>query len=938
MRTALTATLTDLDGGISGQTWTWERLESGTWTPISLATNQRYAPTDDDLNHRLRVSVTYTDGHGMGKSKQEEADHPVDPAPVTPNNPPIFSSSLMDRSVAENSGAGTAVGARMQATDADDDVLAYSLSDTNMDDDGLFTIDTSSGRIRVGAGTLLDFEGPRREYFVTVTATDPSGDSASTDVTITVTNVNEPPIARDDRPSTIEDTPRSIDVLDNDHDPEGATLTVSLARTEPQNGTPTLGPDKTFTYAPNPDAHGVHSFTYTISDRVNRPVAATVYVTVEPLNDAPRFEEQTPERTISETARGGDRVGAPVAATDVDNEPLTLSYSLSGPDASSFEVEQHTGQIKVAAGVVLDATTQPIHVVTVTARDPGDAIAQIEVTITVVEGAVTPVITTPTSLGGGGGGGPSGPVPSDLDFEWNVDADIEALDSDHGFATGMWSNGATLWVGENGSGADDAVYAYDRASGERREDLEFELDDGNLAPRGLWSDGVTMWISDSGKNKLFAHDLASGERLPDSDLALPNDNGDPRGIWSFGSTMWVLDGHANALFAYDLASGDLLAEYALDDANDDSHGIWSDRVSVWVSDHNDKRLFAYRLPVPDAEEVDGGDLERVTDEEFKELSKAGNNSPRGLWSDGDVMYVVDASDARVYTYNMPDAIDARLGSLTLSDIDFGKFSPGQTEYEGVASGGATVTTVAASAEHRRATVTIVPDDIDDIADGHQVAVSGGSEIAIAVASEDESRTRVYHVRIGDPVDAGEAETAEPTMVCLRGAVAVGFSFIVSGGGSVDDLDACAQNRNATAIYTLAAGEWLSYILGAPGFVNRSFRAFFADGLQADTPLLVRSEGPPSADPAGGAEVVTDSWPECLRGAITEGFSLVLSKGGSVDDLDTCATDEGVTALYTLDEGVWVSYILDAPSFVNAAFGELYPDGLPPATPLVAKGK
>ena len=30
------------------------------------------------------------------------------------------------------------------------------------------------------------------------------------------------------------------------------------------------------------------------------------------------------------------------------------------------------------------------------------------------------------------------------------------------------------------------------------------------------------------------------------------------------------------------------------------------------------------------------------------------------------MYVADASDGKVYTYNMPDAIDARLAALTLS--------------------------------------------------------------------------------------------------------------------------------------------------------------------------------------------------------------------------------------------------------------------------------
>ena len=57
------------------------------------------------------------------------------------------------------------------------------------------------------------------------------------------------------------------------------------------------------------------------------------------------------------------------------------------------------------------------------------------------------------------------------------------------------------------------------------------------------------------------------------------------------------------------------------------------------------------------------------------MSGASNNSPRGLWSDGAVMYVADESDAKVYSYNMPDAIDARLSSLSLSGVDIGEFSP-----------------------------------------------------------------------------------------------------------------------------------------------------------------------------------------------------------------------------------------------------------------------
>ena len=46
----------------------------------------------------------------------------------------------------------------------------------------------------------------------------------------------------------------------------------------------------------------------------------------------------------------------------------------------------------------------------------------------------------------------------------------------------------------------------------------------------------------------------------------------------------------------------------------------------------------------------------------------------------------------------------------------------------------------------------------------------------------------------------------------------------------------------TAVYVLAGGEWVSYILGAPQFVNARFRGLFPDGVPVATPLTVRAEG------------------------------------------------------------------------------------------------
>ncbi len=106
-------------------------------------------------------------------------------------------------------------------------------------------------------------------------------------------------------------------------------------------------------------------------------------------------------------------------------------------------------------------------------------------------------------------------------------------------------------------------------------------------------------------------------------------------------------------------------------------------------------------------------------------------------------------------------------------------------------------------------------------------------------------------------------------------------------------------------------------------------------MDTDGPLIAKSEGPPSADPAGGAEV-TEAGPDCLRGAIATGFSLVLYEGRSVDELEACTQSREVTAVYLPHEGEYVPYILGAPGFVNRSFRELFPDGLPPAAPLIAK--
>ena len=553
-----------------------------------------------------------------------------------------------------------------------------------------------------------------------------------------------------------------------------------------------------------------------------------------------------------------------------------------------------------------------------------NATATVEVTITVTAGPVIIIIT------GGGGGGGGGPSPSEVDFEWNVTRDIEELDGGNDRATGVWSDGTTLWVADNADGAGDAVYAYDLASGERVEEREFDLAETNRAPRGLWSDRSVVWVSDSGRERLFAYRLADGERLEEREFALAERNSDARGIWSDEETMWVLDGRADALFAYDFESGELLAEYELDAANDDPRGIWSDRVDrVGLRPRGEAAL---RLPParaagcrdgPAAEEDaddDARELERVRDEEFSGAEpKAGNNSPRGIWSDGDVMYVADESDDQRLQRTTCPALSTRVSPRSRSAAWTSASSTSSNTGVRRQSLSDGVTETARSrpqAIQRRAAVVTDPPD----ADVRRRERPPGSPRRTSARSpspsprQDGSRTRTYRVQF--PETAWDP-ARDPWPHCLRGAISEGFSLVVFEGGSVEELIGCAESRDIVTLYVLHEGVFVSYILGAPGFVNAGFLELFPDGLPPIAPLVATSNGPPSADPFGDLDDGGQQpWPECLRGDIAAGFSLVVHEGGSVEELVACAEEAGVAALYALSEGEFVSYILGAPDFVN----------------------
>ena len=110
-------------------------------------------------------------------------------------------------------------------------------------------------------------------------------------------------------------------------------------------------------------------------------ITVTINVTAVDENLPPEFPSAATTREVAENTVAGEDIGAPVAATDADD--ATLTYTLSGTDAASFDIDRATGQLKTKAD--LDYETKASYAVTVTATDGDNASDSIDVAITVAD-------------------------------------------------------------------------------------------------------------------------------------------------------------------------------------------------------------------------------------------------------------------------------------------------------------------------------------------------------------------------------------------------------------------------------------------------------------------------------------------------------------------------------------------------------------------------
>jgi hypothetical protein len=349
---AVLANDTDVDGDSLAVTAVTQPAHG---TASRTSTTVTYTPA---ANYNGPDSFTYSIGDGRGGT----ATGTVSVTVTAVNDPPVAGNDSV--TTAEDTAATVAVLAN--DTDVDGDSLTVTAVTQPAHGTAAFT------SANVTYTPAANYNGP--DSF-TYSMSDGRGGTATGTVSVTVTAVNDPPVAGNDSVTTAEETGATVAVLANDTDPEGASLMV-LAVTQPAHGSATLT-TTSVTYTPAANYNGPDSFTYTVSDGY-ASATGTVSVTVTPVNDPPVAVSNgvtTPEDTAvvvavlaNDTDVDGDSLTVTAvtqpahgaAAFNATNATYTPAANYNGPDSFTYSIgDGHGGTATAAVSVTVTAVNDP---------------------------------------------------------------------------------------------------------------------------------------------------------------------------------------------------------------------------------------------------------------------------------------------------------------------------------------------------------------------------------------------------------------------------------------------------------------------------------------------------------------------------------------------------------------------------------------------------
>ncbi|EOB6285156.1 tandem-95 repeat protein, partial [Vibrio parahaemolyticus] len=212
------------------------------------------------------------------------------------------------------------------------------VNDSDVEGDALSiqsaSVPSEQGSVDIVDGKLVFTPAENFNGEATITYIVTDGDlTDEAKVTVTVTPVNDSPVAVDDTTSIQEDTAVTIDVLPNDTDVDGDKLSIQSASVPEAQGKVEIVDGK-LVFTPAENFNGDAEIAYIVTDG-QLTDEAKVTVTVNPVDDAPTIKIDAVE-SITEDAVSTDTVVATLTVRDTDTPEDQLTVSLENNSNGYF--------------------------------------------------------------------------------------------------------------------------------------------------------------------------------------------------------------------------------------------------------------------------------------------------------------------------------------------------------------------------------------------------------------------------------------------------------------------------------------------------------------------------------------------------------------------------------------------------------------------------
>ena len=331
-------------------------------------------PTEGEIGSEITITAT-DDGEGALTATQ------IFTIVVTPvNDAPV---AVADTATVLEDAATTSIDVLANDTSEEEGTLILTLVSTP----GTGTVSISLDGVSVDYTPSADFNGTE---VITYTVSDGT-DTATGTLTVTVTPVNDAPVAVADTATVLEDAATtSIDVIANDTDVDlGNILSLTTVST-PGTGTVSISLDGvSVDYTPSADFNGTEVITYTVSDGTDT-ATGTLTVTVTPVNDAPEAIADT--ATVSEDS-ATTSIDVIANDTDVDLGNILSLTTVSTPGTGTVSINLDGVSVDYTPSADFNGT----EVITYTVSDGTDtATGTLTVTVTPVNDAPEAIADTAT--------------------------------------------------------------------------------------------------------------------------------------------------------------------------------------------------------------------------------------------------------------------------------------------------------------------------------------------------------------------------------------------------------------------------------------------------------------------------------------------------------------------------------------------------------------